>query len=117
MQKTLLISGLLYTTTLTFAQKTLSGFSVSNQAKQEKIEQEYRTKQSAERYKTHLQKLTSVPHLAGTPENEKVRDYIADVMRKHPQVWVYADEIYSRLAYAGAFDSLATRPLPPSFAR
>ena len=29
---------------------------------------------------------------------------------RHPQVWVFADEIYSRLAYAGAFESLARRP-------
>src|SRR4051794_2427712 len=30
-------------------------------------------------------------------------DAIADILSRHPQVWVYADEIYSRLAYAGAF--------------
>lgn len=36
-------------------------------------------------------------------------DAIADILRGHPQVWVYADEIYSRLAYAGAFDTLARR--------
>jgi len=37
-------------------------------------------------------------------------DAIADILARHPQVWVFADEIYSRLAYAGAFDSLAKRP-------
>jgi aspartate aminotransferase len=36
-------------------------------------------------------------------------DAIAEILRAHPQVWVYADEIYSRLAYDGAFDTLATR--------
>ena len=36
-------------------------------------------------------------------------DAIAEILARHPQVWVFADEIYSRLAYAGAFDSLATR--------
>jgi len=36
-------------------------------------------------------------------------DAIAEILRRHPQVWVYADEIYSRLAYAGAFDTLARR--------
>ena len=35
---------------------------------------------------------------------------IADVLRKHPQVWVYADEIYSRLCYAGEFFSIAQLP-------
>ncbi len=37
-------------------------------------------------------------------------DAIAAVLARHPQVWVYADEIYSRLAYDGAFESIATRP-------
>jgi len=37
-------------------------------------------------------------------------DAIAEILARHPQVWVFADEIYSRLAYAGAFDSLAKRP-------
>jgi aspartate aminotransferase len=37
-------------------------------------------------------------------------DAIAAILAKHPQVWVFADEIYSRLAYDGAFESIATRP-------
>jgi len=35
---------------------------------------------------------------------------IAAVLKRHPQVWVYADEIYSRLAYAGEFFSIAQVP-------
>jgi len=39
---------------------------------------------------------------------------IAAILKKHPQVWVYADEIYSRLVYgndqAGAFFSIAQVP-------
>jgi aspartate/methionine/tyrosine aminotransferase len=35
---------------------------------------------------------------------------IADVLRRHPQVWVYADEIYSRLVYEGRFVSIASLP-------
>jgi aspartate/methionine/tyrosine aminotransferase len=35
---------------------------------------------------------------------------IAAVLRRHPQVWVYADEIYSRLAYTGEFFSIAQVP-------
>jgi aspartate/methionine/tyrosine aminotransferase len=35
---------------------------------------------------------------------------IAAVLQKHPQVWVYADEIYSRLAYTGEFFSIAQVP-------
>jgi aspartate/methionine/tyrosine aminotransferase len=37
-------------------------------------------------------------------------DAIAAILARHPQVWVFADEIYSRLAYAGTFDTLAKRP-------
>jgi aspartate aminotransferase len=35
---------------------------------------------------------------------------IAEVLRQHPQVWVYADEIYSKLVYDGDFVSIATLP-------
>jgi aspartate/methionine/tyrosine aminotransferase len=35
---------------------------------------------------------------------------IAAVLARHPDVWVYADEIYSRLVYDGAFASLASIP-------
>ena len=31
---------------------------------------------------------------------------IAEVLRRHPQVWVFADEIYSQLCYEGEFVSL-----------
>jgi aspartate aminotransferase len=36
-------------------------------------------------------------------------DAIAEVLLRHPQVWVFADEIYSRLVYSGRFDTLARR--------
>jgi aspartate aminotransferase len=36
-------------------------------------------------------------------------DAIAEILRAHPHVWVFADEIYSRLVYDGKFDSIATR--------
>jgi len=35
---------------------------------------------------------------------------IANILRRHPQVWVFADEIYSRLVYDGEFVSLARFP-------
>jgi len=37
-------------------------------------------------------------------------DAIAAILERHPRVWIYADEIYSRLAYDGRFESIATRP-------
>jgi aspartate/methionine/tyrosine aminotransferase len=35
---------------------------------------------------------------------------IADVLRRHEQVWIYADEIYSKLVYDGEFVSIAALP-------
>jgi aspartate aminotransferase len=35
---------------------------------------------------------------------------IAAILAKHPQVWVYADEIYSRLSFAAPFFSIAQLP-------
>lgn len=35
---------------------------------------------------------------------------IAAILAKHPQVWVYADEIYSRLVFGGEFFSIAQVP-------
>jgi aspartate aminotransferase len=35
---------------------------------------------------------------------------IAEVLRAHPDIWVYADEIYSKLVYDGEFVSIASLP-------
>jgi aspartate aminotransferase len=35
---------------------------------------------------------------------------VAEILKKHPQVWVYADEIYSRLVHKGEFYSIAQVP-------
>mgnify|MGYP001605600155 FL=1 len=40
----------------------------------------------------------------------KELEAIAAILAEHPQVWVYADEIYSRLTYAGEFFSIAQLP-------
>jgi aspartate/methionine/tyrosine aminotransferase len=37
-------------------------------------------------------------------------DDIVAVLRRYPEVWVYADEIYSRLCYDGEFASIASFP-------
>ena len=34
-------------------------------------------------------------------------EQIAGILKRHPQVWVYADEIYSRLTFEGTFFSIA----------
>jgi aspartate/methionine/tyrosine aminotransferase len=35
---------------------------------------------------------------------------IADILHKHPQIWVFADEIYGQLVYDGEFNSIAAMP-------
>ncbi len=54
--------------------------------------------------------------ILNTPHNPTGRvlsaeylDAIAGILRDHEHVWVYADEIYSRLVYDGEFQSLASR--------
>jgi aspartate/methionine/tyrosine aminotransferase len=55
--------------------------------------------------------ILNTPHnptgaVLGTPDLEA----IAEVLRRHPNVWIYADEIYSKLVYDGAFASIAAQP-------
>jgi aspartate aminotransferase len=60
--------------------------------------------------KTRLLILNTPHNPTGGLLNGRDLDAIAAILREHPQVWVFADEIYSRLAYDGAFESIATRP-------
>ena len=55
--------------------------------------------------------ILNAPHnpTGGVLDRENL-DAIAEILARHPQVWVFADEIYSRLVYDGRFESLATRP-------
>lgn len=55
--------------------------------------------------------ILNTPHNpTGGTLSKKDLEAIAAILRKHPQVWVYADEIYSRLCYAGEFCSIAQLP-------
>jgi len=60
--------------------------------------------------KTKLLILNSPHNPTGGMLSRKDLEAIAAILRKHPQVWVYADEIYSRLCYAGEFQSIAQLP-------
>ena len=59
--------------------------------------------------KTRLLILNSPQNPTGGVLTAADLDAIAEILLGHPQIWVFADEIYSRLIYAGRFDSLATR--------
>lgn len=78
---------------LAFAQPR--GFSASAATRQADLEKQFLSYPSRERFKNHLVNLTKEPHVAGTPANERVRDYLADVMRKAGmQVDIYPYDLY-----------------------
>ncbi|MFN4146302.1 MAG: M28 family peptidase [Runella sp.] len=86
---------LLLTGTIALAQPKISGFMPGNATRQQQFETDFKTQQSAERFKAHLTALCSAPHPAGSTENEKVRDYMAEVMRKAGlQVEIFPYDIY-----------------------
>jgi aspartate aminotransferase len=60
--------------------------------------------------KTKLLILNTPHNPTGGMLARKDLEAIAAILRKHPQVWIYADEIYSRLCYAGEFLSIAQLP-------
>ena len=59
--------------------------------------------------KTRLLILNSPQNPTGGVLSAADFDTIAEILLRHPQIWVFADEIYSRLIYDGAFDTLARR--------
>jgi len=60
--------------------------------------------------KTKLLILNYPQNPTGGLLSRKELEAIAEVLKKHPQVWVYADEIYSRLVFSGEFFSIAQVP-------
>jgi aspartate aminotransferase len=60
--------------------------------------------------KTKLLILNSPQNPTGGIIPRQEMEAIAAILRKHPQVWVFADEIYGRLIYDGQFLSIASLP-------
>ena len=52
----------------------------AQQTNQQKVEEVFKASIDATRFKTHLQKLTERPHVAGSATNEAVQAYMASVM-------------------------------------
>jgi N-acetylated-alpha-linked acidic dipeptidase len=75
--------------------QTLTGFSGSSSEKQKQAESFFLNQQESDRYKNHLKNLTKEPHIATSKANERVRDYMAEVMRKAGfQVEIFPYDIY-----------------------
>jgi N-acetylated-alpha-linked acidic dipeptidase len=73
-----------------FAQQ--DGFLPSQLAGQKKFETDFLKAVDYSRFKVHLQELTKNPHIAGTPENELVKDYLVKMMSDagmSVKVWPY----------------------------
>ena len=60
--------------------------------------------------KTKLLILNSPQNPTGGILTRQNMEDIVAILHKHPQVWVYADDIYSRLVYDGKFISIAELP-------
>lgn len=60
--------------------------------------------------KTKLLILNSPHNPTGGVIARKDMAAIAQILRKHPQLWIFADEVYSQLAYDGEFVSIAHFP-------
>ncbi len=78
-----LLTGVFALSGILFSQaQNLPGFAPASQSKEQQAEKLFLAQPKPEAYKKHLEALTREPHSAGTPENAKVRAYIADVMKK-----------------------------------
>ncbi len=60
--------------------------------------------------RTKLLILNSPHNPTGGIIPRKDLEAIAEILRQHPQVWVFADEIYGQLVYDGEFASIASLP-------
>jgi len=60
--------------------------------------------------KTKLLILNSPQNPTGGVVSRQEMEEVATILRKHSQLWVFSDEVYSRLVYDGEFVSLAQLP-------
>jgi aspartate/methionine/tyrosine aminotransferase len=60
--------------------------------------------------KTRLLILNSPHNPTGGIIPRQDMEAIAGILRRHPQVWVFADEVYSQLCYEGEFVSISSFP-------
>ena len=75
--------------------QTLDGFSAKNKSQQAAFEKSFQSSVDFTRFRTHLVAITSEPHVAGTPANEKVRDYVSEAMKAAGwEVNVYPYDLY-----------------------
>ncbi|WP_373492713.1 M28 family metallopeptidase [Aquiflexum sp.] len=75
--------------------QTLTGFTKDAGSKQLELEKQFKKTVDFSRFKTHLTEITSVPHVAGSVANEKVKDYMVQSMKAAGwDVAVYPYDLY-----------------------
>lgn len=75
--------------------QNLDGFMQSNADKQRTFESKFLETVDFEAFRKHLVKITSEPHPAGSAANEKVKDYMAEVMKNAGlDVEIYPYDVY-----------------------
>lgn len=75
--------------------QSLNGFTKDSGPKQLELEREFKNTVDFSRFKTHLTEITSVPHVAGSVANEKVKDYMVESMKAAGwDVAVYPYDLY-----------------------
>ncbi|PZX56833.1 N-acetylated-alpha-linked acidic dipeptidase [Algoriphagus ratkowskyi] len=73
----------------------VTGFFPQDKNKEATLEQEYLKAVKFDQFKVHLKELTKAPHIAGTPENEKVAAYMTKVMSEAGmEVTSYPYDVY-----------------------
>ncbi len=75
--------------------QSIYGFPNASALKQIELESQFKNVVDFDRFKVHLEQLTIEPHVAGTPANEKVRDYMAEKMGNAGwKVDIYPYDVY-----------------------
>ncbi|MBS9524632.1 M28 family peptidase [Litoribacter alkaliphilus] len=93
--KKLLINCLLLSVTGILHAQDYDGFYQSQVNDQKKVEAEFLKTVDFNSFKQHLKTLTKEPHVAGSPANERVKDYMMETMQKAGwDVEVYPYDVY-----------------------
>jgi len=93
--KKILTPLLLFSLAVTGFSQQLDGFFKTSVVGQKELEEKYLNAVQPERFKIHLQEMTKAPHIAGTPENEAVADYMAKIMEEAGMdVTIYPYDVY-----------------------
>ena len=75
--------------------KRITGFTPANAERQLAFEDQLKSRISSDAFKTHLERITREPHIAGTEANARVGEAIADAMEKAGlSVQRYAYDVY-----------------------